>query len=856
MTAAPITHPRQLSPTPDSGRTRATLADTPCTHCGLSVPQGLIRHESTSQFCCNGCEAAYALIHSCGLDRYYDVRARAERSGSVRVRRTDRAYAEFDQDVFRSLYVRAQAGSICSVELLLQGMHCGACVWLVEKLPQLAPGVLDARVDLRRGQATITWDDAQVSLSRIARTLETIGYAPSPARDARSRLAAARSDRAQLVRIGVAGACAGNIMLLAICLYAGWFEGIDPAHQAYFRWISMGLTAISLAWPGAVFFRSAWASIKTRTPHLDIPITLALVVGAAWSVYTTLRGSGEIYFDSLSALVFVLLVGRYVQHRQQRWAADSMELLFALTPTFARRVTHDDIAEVPLEAIATGDLLAVRAGETLAADGVIERGEARIDESLLTGESTPRRVGIGSIVSAGTLNTSGDLRLRVTAAGEETRLARLMRLVESASQRRAPIVELANRLSAWFVVGMTSLAIVTGLIWLFIDPHRAVDQSVAMLVVTCPCALGLATPLTLTVALARASRQGLLIKGGDAVQRLAHARTVYLDKTGTLTTGRMSLVEFIGDERAKPLISALEARSTHVIARSLVRDLGASTLPVEDVEQMTGAGIRAIVAGQRVGIGSPAFIANELDTTCAAESAIAVPQSIIDQGLTPVAVSIDGALVAWLGLGDHLRADTRDSVDRLRSLGFTLAILSGDDQRVVDRVGAQLGITDARGRLSPEDKLAVVRTHAPDSPCVFVGDGVNDGAALAAASVGIAVHGGAEVSLSIADIYLSTPGLGGVVSAIEGSRRTMRVIVRNLFASGAYNLIAVAGTLMGMVTPLLAALIMPMSSITVLTLAIVAWTFGPRTSPWARAFRHMTDHSTSSHAPTLAGGEA
>lgn len=849
-----ISAPRQRN-TP-----RNSIDTARCAHCGLTVPKGLLREGATEQFCCHGCETAYATIRSCGLDRFYDLRDERT-AGATKPSTAARSYAEFDDAVFRELYVKGRAGrgGTCSVDLLLQNVHCSACLWLIERLPQATKGVLEARVNMRRAMVTVTWDDDAVSLSKIARTLDALGYPPHPARDVKAREKQAQEDRKQLVRIAVAGACAGNVMLMAICLYAGLFQGIDRATEQFFRWMSLGLTALCLAWPGAVFFRSAWGAIRTRTPHLDVPITLALAAGALWSLYTTILGKGEVYFDSLSVLVFVLLSGRFVQQRQQRHASDSVELLFSLTPPSARVIDGDALEcggvesttvptrEVPVQALQVGQVVEVRAGESFPVDGHVVRGTSSVDQSLLTGESRPVPVQPGVTVLAGAVNISGPLLVCVGAAGEATRVGKLMRMVEECSQRRAPIVRMADRLSGVFVVGMLSLAAVAFVVWLVINPSRALDTSVALLVVTCPCALGLATPLTLTVALGRAAQRGILVKGGDAIQSLASPREgvksadapggiMLLDKTGTLTMGRLSLVDFMGDASAKPLVRALEAHSSHPLAIALARDLasntdgsgepGSDTLRVTDIRQVIGGGITGTVDGRAVIVGSPEFVRSQAQVN---DALFSYAQHAAGEGQTPVAIAVDGRWVAIAALGDSIRPDARTALDRVRRLGWSLAILSGDHPGVVASVARQLGIDDARGGLSPEDKLAVVQQiTAEGRPVVFVGDGVNDAAALAAARVGIAVHGGAEASLSAADVYLHEQGLGSLVELLEGSRRTINIIKRNLALSFVYNVLAVAGTLAGFVTPLLAALIMPMSSITVLTVSFRSRTFDTR----------------------------
>lgn len=812
-----------------------------CAHCGQRVPRGLVRRGGERQFCCNGCEVAFDVIHSCGLDRYYALRAASDQTeGSAGpVRSTSKRYAEYDDPMFRELYCRELPGGKMSTELFLQGVHCGACVWLVERLPRVVSGVIEVRLDLRRALVRIVWDDAAVRLSRVARVLDEIGYPPHPARDAGSRDARKREDRGMLIRIGVAGACAGNVMLLALALYAGMFDTMEREYTSLFRWISMGLSVVSLAWPGSVFFRGAWGAIRMRTLHLDVPIALGLGVGALWGVMNTVRGVGEVYFDSLSVLVFALLVGRWIQRRQQRWAADSVELLFSLTPTSARIIEVDAqggeiVREVPIEAVASGAIVDVRAGDSIPVDGIVIDGNSMVDASLLTGESQPLTVRCGDVVAAGAVNLAGRLRVRVEATGEATRVGKLMRMVEEGARRRAPIVTLADRMAGGFIVVMLALAAITVAAWLVIDPSRpgaAIDHAAALLIVTCPCGLGLATPLAMTVAIGRAARRGILVKGGDALERLAKPGTVFLDKTGTVTYGRMTVARWCGDQSVKPLVAAIEAGSSHPIAVALTRDLGtpAEALSV-NATSTVGGGIEGEVSGRHVVVGSVEFVSSRASSGQKWASVAAV--SLTGDGLTPVLVAVDGVIVAAAGIGDVVREEAAGAVAWLRERGWRVRLLSGDHRHTVARIGASLGIAgdEALGGVSPEEKLAMVSAAVQErrGTVVMIGDGVNDAAALAAADVGVAVHGGAEASLAAADVYLNQPGLAAVGDLFFASRRTMGVIRRNVAASLVYNVVAAALCVTGMINPLLAAIIMPASSLTVVALSVRGQTFPKR----------------------------
>lgn len=803
-----------------------------CAHCGLPVPGAFRADPQTPAFCCAGCQTAYDIIHTCGLDRYYLLLQNAANP----VKTKGRSFAEFDDPEFLKASVATTPEGLSSIELVLSGVHCAACVWLVERLPRLAPGVLSARLDLRRSRVRLAWNPGAVALSTIARTLDSIGYTPAPIRDAASQTRHLRDDRAQLIRLGVAGACAGNVMLYAICLYAGVLEGIEAGHALLFRVLSLIVTTISVAWPGRVFFRSALAAIRARTPHIDIPIALALSVGWVWSVYSTITRSADVYFDSLAMLVFALLVGRYIQSRQQRRAHDAVAALFALTPTWARVVEGGDSREVATESLALGTIIEIHPGEAVPADATITTGASLLDRSLLTGESTPVEATAGSTILAGTTNLTSTIRATVIASGPATRLGAITRLMEDAATRRAPIVQLADRISAVFVVATIVLSIIAAGVWAHAGASKAISQAVAMLVVTCPCALGLATPLSLSMAMGKAARSGILIKGGDALQRLAHPRTIILDKTGTLTQGRMSIVAHVGDTHALALAAALERHSNHPIARALAAYEHASPHDPTEVHAEPGRGIEGHVAGSRVVVGRPDYVSTRGTGADVFDTQIS---DWTNAGHTPILVAIDGRTRAAVALGDSVRDEALETTKTLRRTGATLIIASGDHPGVVARVAGVLGIEQAIGHLEPEDKVRLVEAQREHGTVVMIGDGVNDAAALAAADVGIAIRTGGdasgvhgvEASLAAADVSLATPGIAQIVDVVTAARRTMRVIKRNLFVSLGYNVLAASAVLLGVVTPLFAAILMPVSSLSVLALATMSRTFDAKPAP-------------------------
>ena len=797
-----------------NGTVAATTTETLCAHCGLPVPSGLIDDALERQFCCTGCSTAFAILHEHGLDSYYGFAERRE----APVRASGRSYEEFDHPAFTERYVQPQPNGLARTELYLEGVHCASCVWLVERMPMVVPGVARAELDVRRSLAVLEWDVTAVPLSQVARALDSLGYAPHPFRGVARDAMRKREDRAMLVRIGVAGAIAINVMLAALALYSGSLNGMSAEFTRFFRWISFVLIVPTFIWPGRVFFTGALAALRTRSLHMDLPIAIALAAGFVRGAINTVTDSGPVYFDGLAILIFALLVGRFLQQRGQRMATDAAELLHAIAPVSARIVEGGESREIPTDALLPGMVLDVRAGESFAADGVVVEGFSSVNAALLTGESRPVAVAIGERVFAGTHNLQSPLRVRVEESGETSRIAKLMRQVEESARRRAPVVLMANRMAGIFVAIVLTAAALTWAIKWRLHSATALDDAIALLIVTCPCALALATPLAITVAVGRAAKRGMLIKGGDALELLAKPATLVLDKTGTVTEGTTALVEWIGPEWVKPLVLALEEGSSHPLADGFRRAWsgmwsGMAVPEVQDSRHVAGGGLEGTVDGRTVRIGSPRFVRDDVHI----DDAMQMQLNAMDHTLTPVYVAVDGVLVAAAGLGDKIRDDARASLDTLRAKGWRTVLLSGDAPDVVQAVGTSLGFaaSDATGAASPEDKLAYVERLKQSGRVVMVGDGVNDAAAIAAAHVGIGVHGGAEACLSTADIYLTRPGLSALVELATGSRNTMHVIRRNIAFSIGYNLIGAGLAMIGLLNPLIAAVLMPTSSLTV-----------------------------------------
>ena len=839
--------------------------DTPCVHCGL--PVGRYPVGAGPYFCCTGCRMVHQALHTAGFDEtFYRLRDLAPAHSALRPAQTtadDLHLFELDTDAFLEQHTRAVGEGVRSVELFLDGVHCAACVWLVERLPYEVAGVLEARLDLPRARLTLRFDPERAKLTEVARWLAQFGYVAHPSRQ-QGMTRRTEAERRLLIKMGICWALAGNVMLLAFALYAGLEATNDASLATAARWASLVLATVSVVYGGSEFFRRSWASLKLavrvrhfRSLHIDTPISLGLLAGFGHSAWATVSGRGDVWFDSITVLIAALLSARWLQLRSRRLAGDTTERLLSLLPSMARRVMtvtnvegrmskgthpqetnhstrdtrHSSLEIIRLEEVRQDDLIEVPAGEVFPIDGVIESGTSTVNNAVLTGESRPESVGPGMRVEAGATNLSAPLRVRVQAAGARTRVGKLLAWIRSQEAQQAPVVLLADRLSGFFVLGVLLLALITAVVWLSFAPSEALPHVVALLVISCPCALGMATPLAMAVASGRAARAGIFIKSDEATEQLTAVDTVVLDKTGTLTEGRLTLLDYDGDDDALDLAAALETHSNHPIAAALVQarvacrlDGQAPDLPsVDAFEAIAGEGLRGWVNERDVAVGRPAWIAGltgPLPPVFADKLA-----GYAAQGHTPVAVAVDGRCAAVLAFGDRLRETSKAVIETLHASGKDVYLLSGDHVDVVRSVAETLGIPSAQafGNVSPEQKRAFVSTlqHLRQRTVAMIGDGVNDAAALQAADVGVAVQGGSTPSLVAADVFLTREGLTPVATLLSGTKRVMRVIRRNLGFSLAYNIVGAGAAMLGLITPLAAAVAMPLSSLVVVISSII-----------------------------------
>jgi len=798
-----------------------------CFHCGLPVPRGTnfaVLYEGEQRpMCCAGCAAVAKAIIDGGLADYYRYRTVPANTAQAIVPEFLRQTRVYDHPAVQRSFVQASDAHTREAALILEGITCAACVWLNEQHLSRLPGVLSVQINYASHRARIRWDERQIHLSDILEAVSRIGYLAHPYDPGRSQQLLETERRRLLRRLGVAGVMAGQVMVLAVALYAGAWSSTDAALRPFFYWISLALTVPVLLYSAHPFLRGAWNDLRHARAGMDVPVSFGILAAFAASVWTTITGVGVVYYDAVAMFVFFLLGARYFELNARRQAAQSAETLVHATPAMATRVRADGTDEVvPVAELSVGDRVRVRAGESIPSDGRVLEGQSSVDESLLTGESLPLARHPGDTLIGGTVNVESPLLVAIDRTGADTVLAGILRLLDRAQSEKPRLAQAADRVASWFVLGVLALAAATAVVWWFHDPSRWFVTTISVLVVTCPCALSLATPTALTAATGRLTRLGVLATRGHALETLARATDFVFDKTGTLTRGALRLTEtrILGDAdkaHCLALAAALEIHSEHPIARAL-RGACPGEVPIAtDVRNEPGGGLSGAIDGNTYYIGTPAFVAKH--------SGQQVPGSTLaplgaEGGTVVVVASVTAPLAAFV-LSDEIRAGAGELVTELKRRGKRIWLFTGDHAAAAKRVADPLGIDGWAHDLKPVDKLERVRElQASGAVVAMIGDGVNDAPVLAQAQVSIAMGSAAQIAVTHADMVLLSQQLPHLANALTVSERALRVIRENLAWAIVYNLVAVPAAALGYVPPWLAALGMSLSSLAVVANAL------------------------------------
>lgn len=769
-----------------------TLPPQTCTHCQEPIPAQTDAQDN--RFCCKGCEGAYHLIKDMGLKSYYERRMV---DPEVKPLRPDEDSAQIDykahihcDDDTETLY------------LMVEGIHCAACVWLIETALSRQDGVLEARVNMTTRRLVLRWEAGACDPNQLVATITGLGYRLVPYDPGIINSESERQEKELLRAMAVAGFAMGNVMLFSVSVWAGYTQGMMASTRDLMHWLSALIALPAVAYAGRPFYHSAWAALKAGRVNMDVPITMAVVMAAAMSLYQVAIGAEHAYFDSSVGLLFFLLIGRYLDRRARGKARSAAEQLLGLNATAVTVLDETGRYHLlPPNQVSRDMRVLCSVGERIAVDGTVEEGASDVDMALITGESVPSQTRCGDKVFAGTINLTAPLVIRVNATGESTLLAEIVRLMEEAEKGRAKYVAAADRVAKSYAPTVHILALVAYVFWFFVlgaTWNESLLVAISVLIITCPCALALAVPVVQVIASGRLMRQGILVKNATALERFGDVRHVVFDKTGTLTLGRAELVNQQDiDPQILHIAASMAANSKHPLSKALKRacpDAGR----MKGVQEVPGAGL----AGEGVRLGSRTWCGD--DTAAPPEG----PELWFAQdGMAPVVFRFE----------DPLRADAGDVISKLKQKGLSVHLLSGDRLEVVEKVARKLEIEDFHGGCSPSQKTEVLKTL---DHVLMIGDGLNDAPALAAAHVSLSPSSAIDVSQNTADAVFQGDKLRPVLEILQVAEKSETLVKQNFFLSFLYNIITVPLAMAGFVTPLIAAVAMSASSLVVIANAL------------------------------------
>lgn len=786
-----------------------------CIHCKLPIPQGdLVVDEIDGKelhFCCHGCQGVYRVINGAGLGKFYQQRDWPQEGVPEGVFDT-----AFDEALLAG-HVFTRNETSAEIALIIEGIRCASCVWLLEKLIYKVQGVETIRVNYGTHRAQIRFNPKETTPKEIFTNISRLGYLPHPYTSGAAQRAAAKEQRSLLIRFGTAAFLSMQVMGFSFALYGGYFHGIDPSIRETIQYFAAAVATPVVFYSGWPFFAGAWRSIRNKAPSMDLLITLGVTTAYSYSIYSMLAG-GEVYFDTAAMIITLILLGRLFEGSARNRSISSIDKLLRLAPDSANLMAGEDIQVVASTSLKPGDLILVRPGERIPVDGWIHRGKTEFDEATISGEPMPVLRQQGDTVLAGTLNLSSSIQLQVERVAAESFIARMALMVEEAQNRKAPIQSLADKVATLFVPFVTLIAAGTWLFWFLHDVQstEALLNAVSVLIVACPCALGLATPTAVLVASGNAATRGILFRGGDILEMTARIGTIAFDKTGTLTLGKPTVEKIIpapgqSEESLLRIASQVENGSSHPIARGIIDRAKAAGIhigPTSSVETVLGRGLRMASSEGEILVGSLAFL-EECD--------VEIP-AVESGSLTEVYVSLAGLWMGTLLIVDPLREEAASAVEQLQQIGLRTVLLTGDRLATAQAVSSKLAISDFHSNLNPADKTDWIRTHQEaGEKIMMVGDGINDAPALSLADVGCAMAGGTDIALETSDLVLTRANLERLYEAIYIARKTLLVIKQNLFWAFAYNLITIPLAASGNLAPVWAALTMASSSVLVVS---------------------------------------
>lgn len=781
-----------------------------CTHCHLEFDESVMIIDGKHYFCCNGCQGVYHLLSDEGLDSFYD------KAGDVKLTPPTAQYEDssnFNAAAFYDKFVKVNKDGFSEVSLIIEGIHCSACVWLNEKALHKMEGVVEADINFTNNKAHIVWADDILKLSQIIDMIRAIGYNAYPY-DASLQEAHVNKERKDYyLRMAVAIFATMNVMWIAVAQYAGYFTGITQEMKTILNIAEGALATPVLFYSGWIFFRGAYYGIKTKVVNMDILVATGASLTYLYSLYITITQQGEAYFDSVSMIITFVLIGKFLEVLSKKNAADALDVIGRHIPNEVKVLKDERITSVKLQEVNVGDVVVVSSGEKLLFDGEIVKGEGSFDESSLTGENEPIYKTTGDKVISGTVSIDADIYFKASKDFEHSTLSNLVALLDKAINKKPKIQQMANKLSEYFSSIILGLAFLTFFVW-WLWPHSfetAFMVAISVIVIACPCALALATPVATLVGLSLGATRGILFKEAAQLETMAKVNTLLLDKTGTITVGSPEVVkENIIKEFDKSLLLSLVKASKHPVSKGIhnyiyEQDEEISEMVFEELKQIPACGIKAKKGANTVLGGNAKLMQdNGISVTHSSEN-------------TLFYFAVADELVAIYELSDTIKSDAKEMISTLREkYNMDVIMLTGDHQKSATSVALKVGIEHFEYELSPEQKSAyVAQLHNEGKKVVMVGDGVNDILALAQADIGIVMGSGSDIAVDVSDIVLLNDSLNSLTDAFKISKTTYGLIKQNLALSLVYNAITIPLAMAGYIIPLIAAISMSFSSLLV-----------------------------------------
>ena len=793
------------------------MAQVKCTHCHLSFDESVMIIEKEGDknlyFCCKGCQGVYHLLKSENLDSFYEKLGNQTLLPAEIATKESKELERFDLEGFKKRYIRETKEGFYEISLIIEGIHCSACVWLNEKVLHKSEGVIEATINYSNNKAKVVWEPDRIKLSEIIEKIRSIGYNAYPydPKLQEERANRIRNDYYSRILVGVFATM--NIMWIAIAQYVGYFSGMEQEHKNILNIAEFILATPTLFYSGWIFFRGAYYGLKNRFINMDFLVASGALLAWLYSIYAMVTQKGEVYFDSVTMIITFVLVGKYLEVLSKKQAVDTLDKIVGSMPTEVSVILEDGSkALVSVENIRPKDIIELKPGERVAVDGVLISGSALFDESSLTGESEPIFKEVGDEIISGSICLDSVVRYEATKEAKDSILSQMGELLSDAITKKPKLEQLANTISGYFSVTILAIAVVTFIFWYLKGGsfENALIIAISVIVIACPCALGLATPMATLVGISKSAKEGILFKEASMLETLAKSSILALDKTGTITEGKPSVVSvkiFDGFEPSKAL--ALVDSSNHPISKGVRKYLlnhyeNLTPPKIEDIKSIEAKGVIAKCEGVEL-IGGNRELINSFGIECNFESENSL-----------FIFAINNRVVAIFELRDNLRLDIKEAISKIEALGIKVVMLTGDNPKSAKRVANEVGIREFYAKLLPQDKANIIKSWQDDGKnVVMAGDGINDAIALARSNIAIAMGSGADIAIEVSDIVLLEDNPKSLLFAFKIARRSFLAVKQNLALSLVYNLLAIPLAVMGYVNPLVSALSMSLSSLVV-----------------------------------------